>query len=320
MLVTWFIVSRVGLGLDELRSLDSEVWTPHWPVLAVASLVLAGGYFASAALWGRIVRDLGGPELGPRRTVPLFMIANLGRYVPGKVWQIAGLAALARARGVPVGIATGAAVLGQGIALLAAATLGVIAMLGSPRPYPAWGMVALTVILGGVALSAVPRVFHAAVRAWFRITRTEPPESLEPRRGAQWYALYLLNWGVYALAFWILTRSFGLEGAALPVASAFAASYVLGYAMLFAPAGLGPREGFLIAFLTPHFGAAPAGMIAVVARLWTTVVEVVPAAAFWMLRPDRVGGAVDPSRADDHRMPSSGGPQERPLSRGPTDE
>jgi hypothetical protein len=69
----------------------------------------------------------------------------------------------------------------------------------------------------------------------------------------------------------------------VPVASAFAASYVLGYAMIFAPAGLGPREGFLIAFLTPHVGAASAGVLAVVARLWTTLVELVPAGALWVV-------------------------------------
>jgi hypothetical protein len=57
---------------------------------------------------------------------------------------------------------------------------------------------------------------------------------------------------------------------------------VLGYAMIFAPAGLGPREGFLIVFLTPHLGAAPSGVVAIVARIWTTLVEVVPAALFWI--------------------------------------
>ena len=29
-------------------------------------------------------------------TVRVFMVANLGRYVPGKIWQIAGLAYLAK--------------------------------------------------------------------------------------------------------------------------------------------------------------------------------------------------------------------------------
>ena len=86
----------------------------------------------------------------------------------------------------------------------------------------------------------------------------------------------------YAFSFWVLARSLGLGGSIVPVASAFAAAYVLGYAMVFAPAGLGPREGFLIVFLTPHLGAPASGLIAVVARLWTTLVEIVPAGLFWI--------------------------------------
>jgi uncharacterized membrane protein YbhN (UPF0104 family) len=52
--------------------------------------------------------------------------------------------------------------------------------------------------------------------------------------------------------------------------------------MLFAPAGVGVREGALIALLTPYMGAAAAGVLAVVARIWTTAVELVPAGVFWL--------------------------------------
>jgi len=50
---------------------------------------------------------------------------------------------------------------------------------------------------------------------------------------------------------------------------------------VFAPAGLGVREGFLIALLTSTIGVGAATALAAASRLWTTVVEVVPAAAFW---------------------------------------
>jgi hypothetical protein len=37
-----------------------------------------------------------------------------------------------------------------------------------------------------------------------------------------------------------------------------------------------------MALLIPQFGVASSGMIAIVARLWTTIVEVIPAGLFWM--------------------------------------
>ena len=282
-LVTWFIVSRMGLGLEELRSLESDLWRPR-PVPFLASvLVLTLGYFMSAGIWGRMVEDLGGPSLPARLTVPLFMVANLGRYVPGKVWQIAGLAALARTHGVPVSVATGAAVAGQGVALVAASAIGSLALFTGPDPYPLWGTITVSVLLGGLAFASVPVVYGRVLAAWFRLAKAERPEALTPARGASWLGFYLVNWVVYAAAFVLLATSFGAVGPVLAVGSAFAAAYVLGYVMIFAPAGLGPREGFLIVFLTPHIGAGAAALIAIAARLWTTAVEVAPAAVFWLM-------------------------------------
>lgn len=280
--VTWFIVSRVGVGLEELRSLEAGTWRPHAVPFIASVLMLALGYFASASIWGRIVSDLGGPSLPTRRAISIFMVANLGRYVPGKVWQIAGLAALSRKAGVPVTVATAAAVVGQGVALVAAGFLGTVALFGAPAPYPGWGTVALAGLVGVLLLASVPGVYTRVLGGWFRLARAETPQALTRAQGLRWFALYLVNWLVYAAAFWLLAASFGLRGSPMAVGSSFAAAYVLGYVMIFAPAGLGPREGFLMAFLTPQFGAGAAGMIAIVARLWTTLVEIVPAAAFWL--------------------------------------
>jgi len=280
--VTWFIVDRVGLGMEELQALGPGAWLPEHPLgVVAASALLLLGYFFSAALWGRIVSDLGGPAIPAKEAVRLFMIANLGRYVPGKVWQIAGLAALARSRGVPAATATGAAVLGQGIALAAATLVGLWALLQGGETMRWWGVVATVIVVGGVLLAAIPAFFGKVANLWFRVARQEAPEGLGSVHGLQWVALYVLNWMVYAFSFWLLVASFGYGGNVLVVASAFAAAYVLGYLAIFAPAGIGVREVSLTVLRTPHLCLGPAGAMAIIARVWTTVVEVVPAGAFW---------------------------------------
>jgi hypothetical protein len=77
------------------------------------------------------------------------------------------------------------------------------------------------------------------------------------------------------------------------VGPAFAAAYVAGYVAVFAPAGLGIREVSLVAFLAPVLAPEPAAALAVVARLWTTGVELLPAAllALWHLKRDPFTGA-----------------------------
>src|SRR5690606_16103009 len=160
----------------------------------------------------------------------------------GKVWQIAGLATLAHRRGVPVGVATGAAVAGQGVALIAAAAVGVPALFWAPDPLPAWGRIAVAVPTTSLVVGSIPAAFDRTAGAWFRPTTSTPPAKLALARVLGWFGLYLLNWMLYAAAFRLFALSFDPGGAAVAVASSFAAAYVLGYVMIFAPAGLGPRE------------------------------------------------------------------------------
>ena len=82
--------------------------------------------------------------------------------------------------------------------------------------------------------------------------------------------------------------------------SAFGASYVLGYAMVFAPAGIGPREAFLVLFLAPHIGAPASAMLAVITRLWTTIVEVIPAGLFWFIYVSKASNSEPPSLEINH--------------------
>lgn len=293
VVVTWFIASQAGLTASKLRTLDFAAWDPSWGLFALSCAVLLAGYLGNAYLWGRIVRGLGEADLRTAVAVRVFMVANLGRYVPGKVWQIAGLVAMARSRGVSGATATGAAVLGQGIGLAAAALVG-LGSLWTVAEGQAWRWAIPLVLVAGVVVGLAPPVFHAVVDAWFRLAKTGRPERLSPAHAAGWMMIALGTWVVYAAAFWLFVESMGLDVAALPTGSAFAAAYVLGYVMVFAPAGIGVREGFLVVLMAPQIGAGAAGAIAVIARLWTTVIEVVPAAAFWARHVTTAHGGSNP--------------------------
>jgi hypothetical protein len=280
----------VGLSWSAFRGLD---WTPDPGLAAASCVLLLLGYFVSAGLWGRIVVDLGGPTIPLRDAIGVFMVANLGRYVPGKLWQIAGLAVMARKRGVSAPTATAAAVLGQGIALVAATLVGLGALVGGPPEIRRWGLPGAGVVLAATAVGLLPAVFARASALWFRFARQEPPAALGSVHALRWLGVYVANWVLYAFSFWLLAASFGYRGAVVPVGSAFAAAYVLGYIMIFAPAGVGVREGFLVAFLTPFFGAGAAAALALAARVWTTLVEVIPAGAFWLVGMARGGDPLN---------------------------
>ena len=283
MVVTWFIFDRVGVDLARLGALNTGEWRPRPGLFLSSCVVLVLGYLWSASMWGRLVRNLGGPSLPLGTSVRVFMVANLGRYVPGKVWQIAGLAYLAKREGVQASVATGAAILGQGIAILAATLVGMGTLFGADELWRELGWVVPTVGIGIalaiIATVVIPTLFRRVVSFWFRLTRTDPPDNGlgNGNAGLRWLALYVVNWGIYATAFWLLYLSFGEWRTFLQVGPAFAAAYVAGYIAVFAPAGAGIREGVLVVLLQPIMAREAAVVLAVIARLWTTVIELIPA-------------------------------------------
>ena len=284
VVVTWFIFDRVGVDLARLGTLNAGDWRPRPGLFSLSCVVLVLGYLMSASMWGRLVRDLGGPSLPFGTSVRVFMVANLGRYVPGKVWQIAGLAFLAKREGVQASVATGAAILGQGIAILAATLVGMGALFGANELWREAGwvdlMAGIGVSLAIITAVVIPPLFRHVVTFWFRLTRTDPPDDglRSGNAGLRWLALYVVNWGIYATAFWLLYLSFGEWRAFSQVGPAFAAAYVAGYIAIFAPAGAGIREGVLVVLLQPIMAREAAVVLAVIARLWTTAVELIPAA------------------------------------------
>jgi len=305
VVITWFILDRVGVDLARLRELNTAEWRPRPGFFLSSCVVLVLGYLWSASMWGRLVRDLGGPSLPLWASVRVFMVANLGRYVPGKVWQIAGLAYLAKREGVQASVATGAAILGQGIAMLAAALVGVATLFGPNEIWREMGWVGLAAGIGVavsiVAVVVTPPVFRRVITFWFWLTRTDPPDSGlgSGNAGLRWLAFYVVNWGIYAAAFWLLYLSFGEWRAFLQVGPAFAAAYVAGYIAVFAPAGAGIREGVLVVLLQAIMAREAAVVLAVLARFWTTAVEVIPAVLLAVLwRRSQEAGERPPETGD----------------------
>lgn len=317
--VLYGIWALLATELRELSWSDFTAFSPS-PVRLVLSLVLlVGVYVAHAFLWRRIVIDLGVGRPDPRTTVRVYFVASLGRYIPGKLWQIAGLAILSSRAGMRAGGATAAALLGQ-FGFLATGLLFVAVILpdwvSGPTPY----------ILGFVMVSMAGAIWVVtatpaghATREWLRshlgeksgqrLTATlDLADRMRGRDAIVWALGYGLSWVLLGIAFTLFTTAFVPE--AVPhnrlVAGTVAASYLAGYMVLVAPAGLGVREGAMTALLTaiPGFPVAAAVVVAILSRVWFTIGELLPLA----LVPVLPGSG--PTEAVPAAPESSGGARE----------
>ena len=247
-----------------------------------ASVVLGAGYAVSGLLWGALVARLGGAPIPRVRALGLYTTANLGRYLPGKVWQILGLVYLSRSVGTSPATASAAAILGQALSLVGASAVGLLGLrTATGIQGGTLAAVLVTVVVGGGIVVTVPGVTRWTLSRWGRVLREGDAlaaRSFGPGFGVPWVLFYAGNWLVYAVAFWLFVRAWGPD-VPLTVGPAFCAAYVLGYLVLLAPAGLGVREGALVGLLGPALGVG-AVAVAALSRVWLTAVEVALALPF----------------------------------------
>src|SRR5256886_7030252 len=135
-LVTLAVVAFVGRSIDrnwaEVRSLHVTLAiAPGWIAASVVMVFLT--YAMQVESWRRILAGWG-QRLAFGPAARTWSVANLGRYVPGKVWSVAGLVVLAQRAGVAPGPAAASAFVIQAVSLGSGVAVG--AALSPPRAPP----------------------------------------------------------------------------------------------------------------------------------------------------------------------------------------
>jgi glycosyltransferase 2 family protein len=315
--IAWGIYRVLAPELSQLSRSDLTQWQPAAAPLIGSILLLVGVYLAHALLWRRIMRDLDIARPDFRTTVRVYFLASLGRYLPGKVWQLAGLAVLADRAGMPPGRAAAAAVLGQfaflttgllflGITLPEWATAigagdggGTGAGNGSVAANLPLAIGAVLLIAGGGLVwllvatplghgfrERVARAFGgrggARLDAAFALA-----DRVRPRDAALWAGAYAATWVALGAAFLLFVAAFHAPVVEQPrfVAGTVAAAYLVGYLFIVVPAGIGVREGAMLLLLQQVMPPSGALVVSVLSRVWFTVAELVPLAFLPVLRP-----------------------------------
>jgi glycosyltransferase 2 family protein len=265
----------VGLRVRSLwHGNHIDLGSVEWGAIAGAVVLGAGGTAAGAFIWLAILYTLGVKT--ERRWLSLFFQAQLGKYIPGSVWQYAGRAAVSRAHGIPAR-QLGLSLPIEFIASALAAGSVVAFLLG-------WWGVALVVAVALLLLGTM------------RVVGQRRPLAFATARGA---LLYIPSWLVLGASFWLCAR--GLAGAPSHdlafYTGAFAMAWLAGLLAVYAPGGLGVREAVLVALLSSRIGAADALVVAAASRLILIGVDVVLAGLATMaLRRGRARlDAADPA-------------------------
>jgi len=229
--------------------------------------------------WKLILHALGA-ELPLLKSVAIFSIAQIGKYAPGKVWFTLGRMTMARSDGIPEDRTMVSVVVELAFSLLAATGLFGLAVLlvpGEQIPRAAY----LLFLLAPLSLVAVyPPVLNRIIR--FGLARLKRPLfelRMSYPRILRILGLYVLDWALQGACCFLLINSFyPMPLSRLPILlGGYAMSWMLGFLVLIAPAGLGIREGVYTLILRTVLPEPIAIVSALVTRVWMTVSEVLMA-------------------------------------------
>lgn len=284
-LIIYFIGRQLIKHWQEVRSYD---WQLNFWYLALALLSAVVTFFIFSSVWRFVVLSLD-KRISYAKSFKIAYLANLGRYIPGKIWQMFGVIYLARKEGVTEEEAVTTFWLSQVFAIPSSLLSGLLFLVLYPEvlaryseiPFLTSGVIVLSAGIFLLSMMAVffPSIMEALYNRVLRLFRRKPIRlRMNKSLAATIYGGYFLAWFMYGFSFWVFLKGITLESTPLlPMAGIFIIAYQIGYLFLLAPGGLGPREAIMTVMLTPFFGPGIPAAIAVAARIWLIAAETVSA-------------------------------------------
>jgi len=264
---------RESGGIGNLLNLNLGLFLLSFAVLQI-HLITCGWS------WRSVARLTGG-RLGFWKSYSIHFLAQVGKYIPGKVWAAIGKYALSCDSGMTK-TQTGHALILETVFIVFGCLLTAMPLVPSAARAAGMngmGAVGLAVLLGLVTISAAhPAVFGFFLGIASRLTgkkmdfqRTAFPRVL------QIIPVYLVVFVTLGIGFWLLALSFGLRIPVFPGVFLYPTAMGISYLVVFAPGGLGVRElvlVWLIRMVAPGAEPGMAELVALAGRLWVTIGEV----------------------------------------------
>jgi uncharacterized membrane protein YbhN (UPF0104 family) len=224
-------------------------WELGWRRTALSAILILSGYVLRACLWAPMLHELTGARIPVLRAFRVSAMAWMGRYIPGKVWSVAGKAYLSSSDRAAVPM-TGMAVIVEILWFQLGGILVAGVMLlfsGSSFIRGDYQYILAFLLVAGLVACHPGLFFRAANRVLAMLKRPGLERRPRYRVLLPVMAGNMATFLLWAAGFFVLAGGFADVGrGSFPViAGVFASAWVIGFFMLLVPAGIGVRESVL---------------------------------------------------------------------------
>ena len=264
---------------SDWKEVEKASFTLKGLPFAAGTALFAFSYFIQVGAW-YLITARAGVALSFLETLQNWFYSQLGKYVPGKVWLFLARFHFYESRGKSKkGISV--ALYFETVTMVAAGGLIFwvsLLFFGDRNPYglgeqARW----LSLLIIPAFIFLHPRVLQTLLNWMLRRLGRDPIVLSFSYVDILWILLIcLLCWVVGGIGFTLFINSiFSIAaGNMLFLMGALACSTLLGLIALFAPSGLGVREGVLVYLLSFVVPGSIAVVLSLLSRLWMTLIEI----------------------------------------------
>lgn len=272
--IAWYFYGNRDEFSEKITNVDP-------PIFAISMLFYFVYKLSLASLFHYITR-LNGCAISYRKAIPAYLYSILGKYIPGKVFMLAARLTCYKEEGAPLSKVTVCFFIENICTLLGAAMLFILSLFFFPNELLEnyrW----LTILLIAAFFICIhPKIINTALKIIGKIFKKQLEIPMKYPQILKVVLMFIGNWLIVGFGFFMLVKSvYPAVGwdQMLFCAGIFGVSAIIGILAIFAPSGLGVREGIILAGLMLIMPESDAAVISVVSRLWQTAAELMLIAA-----------------------------------------
>lgn len=273
----WFIGKNIIQNSEQIKGIDFKMFDPKYMFFSVIVIFISMIY--PVFVWKFLIRSMG-EKINTLSALRTWFISNLGRYVPGKVLQFAGLVYFARKEGVDGKIAIQSVLYSQitanGLGLLMG--LSLLTIKSTSAKFPNSFHVTLILIAIFLFVLWFPSFFLRSSNYFLtKFNKQTIEQSLSRKHYLIYLLLQIVNWMLMSVSFILLINAYtGLSVTGNPeVLFILPLSWTIGLIALFAPGGLGVREGAMSYWLSNFIPIHYALVLPWIYRIMITLTEII---------------------------------------------
>lgn len=279
LLLLYYVVSPLWKSASAFKN----TFMTLRPLLLVAGIVILSlVIICYPFLWRFILSSLG-HKIDTRTAVISWIYSNIGKYMPGKVWQFVGRTALTRSIKPEITLFT--VFLEVAISFSAAVMVFFLRFLvvkNMPILWLAYASALFIILL----FIQHPKVVCFILKIFAKLRRQDfhgNSVMLSVKKNVMLFFAYFVLWILTGFSFWVMIGGSKINVRLLDAVTTYPISWILGYLFLIAPAGLGVRESVLMSLLKGIYPETVASAYSILTRIALVTSDFLLFFIIWLL-------------------------------------